>query len=76
LLKATPALGNYPGAVFSSLRRPNPDLLFPTSHCGLPDGLYYLRSTDFLIRRNQWHAFGNGRSRDQPVRRVFGEAGR
>jgi hypothetical protein len=43
---------------------------------GLPDGLYYLCLTDSLIRRDQRHAFDNGRGRDQPVCRVFWKASR
>jgi hypothetical protein len=47
-----------------------------STHCGLPDGLHYLCSTDSLIRRDQRHAFDKGRGRDQSVCRVLWKASR
>ena len=69
-------LGNCPSAFSYDTLGPHTSCFFLLPHCGLPDGLYYLCLTDSLIRRDQRHAFDNGRGRDQPVCRVLWKASR
>jgi hypothetical protein len=77
-------IGNERGQVHSTPsrqaedqgQRPNPTPAFLIPHCGLPDGLYYLRLTDSLICRDQRHAFDDGRGRDQSVCRALWKASR